>query len=242
VYYQITPNNFTGYYFVQNNLLGSRDLTIFQGTYDVGRALTISGGQDAVIMCSGLGAVLSTVTAVLADMTFNSLNVTAAPTVGTSVMNQTAVAAAITTAGSSGITFVAGNQILFRGAAFPSGWVIATGPTTNSALRIVGGLASAPSSGGSVVFTTVFNGTTITGSTTLTSAQSGVGAHTHPYTYVAPAESYVLGFANGSGNTSAQTISSNTNTASTSNASSGHTHPLNSNAVLYYDMQVIQKT
>lgn len=244
VFYQITPSDFRGYYFVQNNLLGSRALTIFQGTYDVGRALTIPANQDLVIMCDGAG-VTSYVTAVLYDMSFNSLNVAGAPTSGTSVMNQTAVAAAITTAGSSGITFVSGDQILFRGAAFPSGWVIATGPTTNSTLRIVGGLASAPSSGGSVAFTTVFNGTVITGSTTLTSAQSGVGAHTHPYTYY-----YLVGTTpppsnvgpTGTGNFLQTLVNSNTGTAGAANASSGHTHSLSSNAVLYYDMQVIQKT
>jgi hypothetical protein len=242
VYYQITPDNFQGYYFVQNNLTGPQDLTIFQGTYNAGRALTISGGQDAVIRCDGLGAGLSTVTAVLSDMTFNSLNVTAAPTSGNSVMNQTAVTAAITTAGSSGITFVSGDQILFRGAAFPAGWLIATSFTTNSALRIVGGAASAPSSGGSVAFTTAFNGTVLTGSTTLTSAQSGVGAHTHPYNY---GVSQFTGLPNGNpatGNWTIVATSANTGTAGASGAASGHTHPLNSNAVLYYDMQVIQKT
>lgn len=241
VYYQITPDNFTGYYFVQNNLMGSRDLTIFQGTYNAGRALTISGGQDAVIMCDGLGAGLSTVTSVLSDMTFNSLNVTAAPTSGNSVMNQTAVTAAITTAGSSGITFLQYDQILFRGAAFPAGWAISAAPA-NSALRIVGGAASAPSSGGSVAFTTAFNGTTITGSTTLTSAQSGVGAHTHPYNY---GVSQFTGLPNGNpatGNWTIVATSANTGTAGASGAASGHTHPLNSNAVLYYDMQVIQKS
>lgn len=240
VYYQITPNNFTGYYFVQNNLLGSRDLTIFQGDYNVARALTIPGGQDAVIMCSGLGAVLSTVTAVLADMTFTTLSVTGAPTGANSVMNQTAVAAAITTAGSAGITFVSGNQILFRGAAVPSGWTIAA--QNDKALRIVSGT---PSSGGSVAFTTVFNGTVITGSTTLTSAQSGVGAHTHPYTYSQMA--YLGGGSprldgSGSANYWNQAVSGTTSTAGAANASTGHTHPLSSNAVAYYDMNVIQKT
>lgn len=243
VYYQITPDNFTGYYFVQNNLMGSRDLTIFQGTYDAGRALTISGGQDAVIRCDGLGAGLSTVTSVLSDMTFNSLTVTTSGVTPTSVMNYAAVNTAITNAGTAGITFVSGDQILFRGAAFPAGWLIATSFTTNSALRIVGGAASAPSSGGSVAFTTAFNGTVLTGSTTLTSAQSGVGAHTHPYTY---SSLVYIGVSpsgpNGTGNFQQQTLSSNTGTAGASGAASGHTHPLNSNAVLYYDMQVIQKT
>jgi len=239
VYYQITPSDFRGYYFVQNNLMGSRALTIFQDTYNAGRALTIPANQDAVIMCDGTG-VTSFVTSVLSDMTFNSLNVTAAPTVGTSVMNQTAVNTAIAAAGSSGITFLSNDQILFRGAAVPTGWTIVA--QNDKALRIVSGT---PSSGGSVAFTTVFNGTTITGSTTLTSAQSGVGAHTHPYTYYylvyhTPPPSN-LG-PTGTGNFEQTLVNSNTSSAVGANASSGHTHPLSSNAVLYYDMQVIQKT
>ena len=244
VYYQITPDNFQGYYFVQNNLQGSRALTIFQGNYDATRALTIPGGQDAVIMCDGTGGT-SYVTAVLADVTLNSLNVTTSGVTPTSVMNYAAVNTAITNAGTAGITFVAGNKILFRAgvsAAFPAGWAISTAPA-NSALRIVDGAASAPSSGGSVAFTTVFNGTVLTGSTILTSAQSGVGAHTHPYTY---SSLFYIGVSpsgpNGTGNFQQQTVSSNTGTAGAANASTGHTHSLNSNAVLYYDMQVIQKS
>jgi len=240
VYYQITPDDFQGYYFVQNNLTGPQNLTIFQGTYDVTRALTISGDQDAVIKCDGTG-VTSLVTAVLADMTFNSgafnsLNVTAAPTVGTSVMNQTAVLAAITTAGSAGITFVSGNQILFRGAVVPTGWAVVA--QNDKALRIVSGT---PGSGGSYPFTTVFNGTIATQGTTLTSAQSGIRAHTHPFTVnnvqLAASPNRFDSGSYGGWNV----ITSNTANNIAQDAASPHTHPLSSNAVAYYDMQVIQK-
>lgn len=244
VYYQITPDNFTGYYFVQNNLMGSRDLTIFQGNYDAGRALTISGGQDAVIRCDGLGAVLSTVTSVLSDMTFNSLNVTTSGVTPTSVMNYAAVNTAITNAGTAGITFVAGNQILFRAgtsAVFPAGWAISAAPA-NSALRIVGGAASAPSSGGSVAFTTVFNGTTATLGHTLTANESGVGAHSHTYNYVLDQNLSQPNGHPGTGNWNTVTYSGTTGSSGAIGASQAHTHPLNSNAVLYYDMQVIQKS
>ena len=234
VYYQITPDNFQGYYFVQNNLTGPQDLTIFQGDYNAGRALTISGGQDAVIRCDGLGALLSTVTAVLSDMTFNSLNVTTSGVTPTSVMNYAAVNTAVSAAS---IAFVSGDQILFRGAALPSGWAVAA--QNDKALRIVSGT---PGSGGTVTFSAAFNTATITGSTVLTAAQSGVGSHAHTYTYVAPATSYTYGFVNpGQGSTVSQTISATTNTSADIPASAGHTHSIPNN-VLYYDMQVIQKS
>ena len=233
VYYQITPDNFQGYYFVQNNLTGPQDLTIFQGTYDAARALTISGGQDAVIMCDGAG-VTSYVTAVLADVTLNSLNVTTSGVTPTSVMNYAAVNTAVSAAS---IAFLSGDQILFRGSTTPTGWAVVA--QDDKALRIVSG---APGSGGTVTFSAAFNTATITGSTVLTAAQSGVGAHAHTYTYVAPATSYTYGFVNpGQGSTVSQTISATTNISAATPASAGHTHSIPNN-VLYYDMQVIQKS
>ena len=125
------------------------------------------------------------------------------------------------------IAFASGDQILFRGAATPTGWSIAA--QNNKALRIVSGT---PSSGGANAFTTAFNTARTTGAggahnhgasglsasfTTATTAGAGGGV-------------WALG-----GSTQAVTIS-----GSTANESA-HTHTLNLD-VQYYDMQVIQKT
>lgn len=120
------------------------------------------------------------------------------------------------------VVFASGDQILFRGAATPTGWSIAA--QNNKALRIVSGT---PSSGGSIAFTSLFaasyatvaesshthsvsTGTTNTGGT----IQAGVGGNLVPPDH--------------------------THTGTTG-AGSAHAHTVNL-AVQYYDMQVIQKT
>ena len=58
-YLAISPNDFAGYYFIKNSLLGSRSLIVFQGTWngtDPNRAVTIENGYEAVIRCNGAGA------------------------------------------------------------------------------------------------------------------------------------------------------------------------------------------
>jgi len=58
-YLSISPNDFAGYYFIKNSLLGSRSLIVFQGTWngtDPNRAVTIENGYEAVIRCNGGGA------------------------------------------------------------------------------------------------------------------------------------------------------------------------------------------
>lgn len=125
------------------------------------------------------------------------------------------------------VAFASGDQILFRGAATPTGWTIAA--QNNKALRIVSGT---PSSGGTNAFTTALNSARTT---------SAGGAHSHGATGLSG--SFTTGTTAGAGggvwalggSTQAVTISGSTA------AESSHTHTLNLD-VQYYDMQVIQKT
>lgn len=121
------------------------------------------------------------------------------------------------------VAFASGDQILFRGAATPTGWTIAA--QNNKALRIVSGT---PGSGGVNSFTTCFN------AAFATATEAG---HTHTGTTsdgtssIAPATVQ---------STSTFSLSNHTHTFTTS-AGSAHSHNLTLN-VQYYDMQVIQKT
>lgn len=120
------------------------------------------------------------------------------------------------------VAFASGDQILFRGAATPTGWTIAA--QNNKALRIVSGT---PSSGGTNAFTTALN------SARTTSSESG---HTHTGT---------TGTANGGATaiagSGATTATPDHTHNFTTGAGSAHSHTLNLD-VQYYDMQVIQKT
>lgn len=125
------------------------------------------------------------------------------------------------------VAFASGDQILFRGAATPTGWTIAA--QNNKALRIVSGT---PSSGGTNAFTTALNSARTT---------SSEGAHTHGVGTLAG--SFTTGATGGAGGGvwvlggSSQAVTISGTTA----AGSSHSHTLNLD-VQYYDMNVIQKT
>lgn len=116
------------------------------------------------------------------------------------------------------IAFASGDQILFRGAATPTGWSIAA--QNNKALRIVSGT---PSSGGTNAFTTALN-----------TARSVTGAGDHTHT-TGTASAGTVTCVGGAGNA---VTPDHTHSIASSGA---HTHTLNLD-VQYYDMQVIQKT
>jgi hypothetical protein len=126
----------------------------------------------------------------------------------------------------SGVILAAGDQILWRGGTLPTGWTVAS--VNNRALRIVSGT---PGNGGATGFTSVFGSSKTTGSggshnhtagTLTTSTQSNAGSISGPAG---------IGFT-GSHN---HAVSGSTSTAST------HTHTLSLD-LLYYDMQLIEKS
>jgi len=64
VYVQLTPNDAEKIVHVYNNLSGSRDLYLFQGTYSASRDYVLGPGRTRLLKFSGGGAASSTVTEV----------------------------------------------------------------------------------------------------------------------------------------------------------------------------------
>lgn len=154
----------------------------------------------------------------------------------------------------------AGTKMLFVQTAAPTGW---TKDTTHNdkTLRVVSGSAS---SGGSLSFATVFTGRTPTGNvgnTTLTSAQSGVPAHSHGVTDPTHAHNATMrttdsGTINnfdaattagtaGTLSTAAASTGISINNNTPADASAGHNHPWTGDsmdfAVQYVDVIIATK-
>ena len=71
VYVQLAPDTAEKIAYIYNNLSGSQDLYLFQGTWDAARDYTLAAGKTALVKFSGAGAGASTVTEVMGDMQFN---------------------------------------------------------------------------------------------------------------------------------------------------------------------------
>jgi len=65
VYVQFTPDTIKKLGYIKNNLSGSRDLYVFQGTYNASRDFVIAAGDTYLLRFSGAGASSSTVTSVV---------------------------------------------------------------------------------------------------------------------------------------------------------------------------------
>ena len=74
VFVQLTPNDSERIIFIKNNLSGSQDLILFQGTYDAGRDLIISAGSMTIVSFDGQGASSSTALAVLSGLEIAGLS------------------------------------------------------------------------------------------------------------------------------------------------------------------------
>jgi hypothetical protein len=72
---QLTPNDAQKIVYIKNNLSGSRDLTIFQGTYSPTNALTVRNGTTVLIKFDGAGTP-ATATNVNDGLVVNDLTVT----------------------------------------------------------------------------------------------------------------------------------------------------------------------
>ena len=151
--------------------------------------------------------------------------------------------------------FPSGTRMPFQQTSAPTGWTKDTTAGLNdSIMRIVTDTAS---SGGSTAFST-FNGQTATGSTTLTSAQSGVPAHSHSITDPTHSHTFALRttdvtttptVADGTGNAgtagtqttvAASTGITGTNNNTAADAASGHTHTITT-SIKYYDFIIASK-
>ena len=129
----------------------------------------------------------------------------------------------------------AGTAMLFYQSAAPTGWTKNTTASLNDhALKIVTSETWVSGTQGTTVFSSVFGA--VGGSTTLTSAQSGLPAHTHQIRV----NDVSLGggnWAQGENAGPSTSFASNANTAA--NASQGHTHV--TPAIKYLDMIIATK-
>lgn len=55
-YVQLTPSDAEKIMYVRNSLSNSRDIALFQGTYNVARAITVPNGKDILVKFNGAGA------------------------------------------------------------------------------------------------------------------------------------------------------------------------------------------
>ena len=125
--------------------------------------------------------------------------------------------------------FASGTRIGFQQTAAPTGWTKDTTAAINdSILRLVTG--SVTPSGGSVAFST-WNAQTVTGGTTLSTAQMPSHSHTYPANTTQ----------SGSGTASLTGYTTNTNYSTSSTGSGGsHDHTLAQN-IKYYDFIIASK-
>lgn len=92
VYVRLTPNDSKKIMFVRNSLSGSRDLILFQGTYNASNDFVLAAGKDAIVKFDGggSGAVAS---AVLEDFALDAATITTISntTLNTATVNATTV-------------------------------------------------------------------------------------------------------------------------------------------------------
>ena len=75
VYYQLTPADAEKVIFLRNDLSGSQDLILFQGTYNASRDLIVPAGKDVIIKFSGGGTSNAVVAPVFADLSLDAATI-----------------------------------------------------------------------------------------------------------------------------------------------------------------------
>ena len=78
VFYQLTPADAEKIVFLRNSLSGSRDLILFQGTYNAARDLIVPAGKDVIIKFSGGGTSNAVVAPVFADLSLDAATIASA--------------------------------------------------------------------------------------------------------------------------------------------------------------------
>jgi hypothetical protein len=58
---RLDPDSIMRPMFIRNRLSGDRNLVVFQGTYDAGRAVTVQNNSDLLVLFSGAGSISPTV-------------------------------------------------------------------------------------------------------------------------------------------------------------------------------------
>jgi hypothetical protein len=93
-YVQLTPNDAEKVCWITNSLSGSRDIYLFQGTYDAARDYLLTNGQSALIAFDGQGAGSSTATAVSGSIANGVDALTAAEVTQLANIDSTTISAA----------------------------------------------------------------------------------------------------------------------------------------------------
>jgi len=78
VYYQLTPADAEKIVFLRNSLSGSRDIILFQGTYNAARDLIVPAGKDVIVKFSGTGTSTAVVAPVFADLSLDAATIASA--------------------------------------------------------------------------------------------------------------------------------------------------------------------
>ena len=208
---------------------GTTDVTFVRGLTDVGiSAMSTVTDESSDTTCFPVFVTAATGNNALksgSNLTFNSSTgeVTATGfTIGANTV--TAWASSDNVADN----FPAGTAMLFYQATAPTGWTESGAALENHALRVcsVAGYAAAGGTGtqGTNTFDAVLSDARNAGATTLTSAQSGLPAHTHAYDTSSTANGGNAAFATSTTNAGELTGIITANAAA--NASSSHTHTL----------------
>ena len=75
VYYQLTPVDAEKFFYIRNSFSGSRDLILFQGTYNSARDLIVPAGKDVIVKFSGTGSSSSVAAPVFADLSLDAATI-----------------------------------------------------------------------------------------------------------------------------------------------------------------------
>jgi len=84
VYLRLTPNNAEKICYLRNSLSASRNVVVFQGTYNASNAYTLTNGKDVVLKFNGGGA-SATVEAVFQDVIVEGISTTTLSLNGTAI-------------------------------------------------------------------------------------------------------------------------------------------------------------
>jgi hypothetical protein len=189
---------------------------------------TITGITDLAVADGGTGSSSLTLNSVLIGNGTSALLAVAPSTAG-NVLTSNGTTWASTAPAAPTPDFASGTRIGFQQTAAPTGWTKDTTAAINdSILRLVTG--SVTPSGGSVAFST-WNAQTVTGGTTLSTAQMPSHSHTYPANTTQ----------SGSGTASLTGYTTNTNYSTSSTGSGGsHDHTLAQN-IKYYDFIIASK-
>jgi hypothetical protein len=114
-YVKITPNDFVGYYFIRNSVVGGYSVFVFQtDSYDAAKDIEVPNGKDLIIRCDGAGSTAAVVSSVLDNPQFATVNATTvnATTVDTTNLEVTNIkakdgTASATIANSTGVMTLA---------------------------------------------------------------------------------------------------------------------------------------